>query len=106
MSQKFSSKAVGNQHVNFEAIVPGVSQALAFTGTSAQSAALQASTTLIRLFATTDCFIQVGTNPTAAANTSMFIAAGIYEYIGVAPGALVAAIQSSAGGTLYITEAA
>lgn len=93
----------------FQAIYPGVSQALAFIVTSGQSAALATKTTLVRLFATKDCFIKVGTNPTAANDgTSMFIASGIYEYIGIDQSAgaqKIAAISNGTNGTLYITEA-
>ena len=106
MSVPRSTKALAQQQQNFEAIIPGTSQLLAFTGASAQSTALQASTTLVRLFATQDCFIAVGSNPTAAADgTSMFIAAGVTEYVGVAQGAKIAAIRNTTSGNLYITEA-
>ncbi len=101
-----STKALGNQHESFEAIVPGASQALAFTNVSAQSVAVGANTTLVRLFATEDCFIAIGSNPTAAANSSMFIPSGISEYIGIAKGDKIAAIYSTTNGTLYITEGA
>lgn len=100
-----SMKAIASQAGTFEAILPGTSQALAFNGTSAQSTAVGASTTLVRLFATEDCFILIGSSPVAAANSSMFIAAGIYDFVGIQPLQKIAAIQSSASGTLYITEA-
>ncbi len=100
-----STKAQAALHDTFEAITPGVSQGLAFTGASAQSTAVGETTTLVRLFATEDCFVKVGANPTAVANTSMFIASGIYEYIGIKPGEKIAAIRLTTSGTLYITEA-
>lgn len=103
---QLSTKALANQQGHFEAIIPGTSQKVAFTGVSAQSAALGTYTSLVRLFATQDCFIKIAANPTALADgTSMFIAGGIYEYIGVFGGQKIAVIQSTAGGNLYITEA-
>lgn len=101
-----SMKALAAQQGSFEAILPGVSQALAFTGTSAQSTALGTSTTLVKIFATTDCFIKVATDPTAVADgTCMFVPAGIIDFIGVGPGQKIAAIRNASSGTLYITEA-
>lgn len=98
-------RAGGDPKNRSEAIFPGTSQTRTFTGTSAQSSAITAGVTIVRLFATQDCFVAFGANPTAAA-TSMFLAAGIVEYVGVTGGDKIAAIQSSAAGTLYITEGA
>lgn len=67
---------------------------------------MQASTTLVRIFATQDCFIKVGVNPTAIANSSMFVPGGIIDFIGVQPGDKIAVIRSSSDGTLYLTEGA
>lgn len=101
-----STKVQAQQHEAFEAIYPGASQKLAFTGTTGQSAALGALTTLVRLFCDQDCFVLIGSNPTALNDgTSMFIASGIYEYVGVQPGQKIAAISNGTSGNLYITEA-
>lgn len=101
-----SMKALAAQSQSFEAILPGTSQAVAFTGSSSQSAALGASTTLVRLFCTADCFIKIASNPTALADgTSMFVAAGIIDFIGVQPSQKIAVISNGTSGTLYITEA-
>ncbi|MCA3717450.1 MAG: hypothetical protein IM674_04270 [Brevundimonas sp.] len=77
---------------------------------STQSAALSKAG-LVRLYATTDCFIAVGTSPTAAAPTGAGVNAGgmplranVYETIRVKANDLIAVIQASAGGFLYITE--
>lgn len=100
-----STKAQANQHDTFETIIPGVSQALPFTGASAQSAALGLSTTILRVFSNQDCFIKVASNPTALADgTSTFIPGGIIDFIGVSPGSKVAVISNGTNGTLYITE--
>lgn len=101
-----STKAQAAQHETFEAIIPNVSQALAFSSASAQGSALALSTTLVRLFCSQDCFITVGSNPTALGDgTSMFIPSGIVDFIGVQGGQKIAAIRSTNDGTLYITEA-
>jgi hypothetical protein len=105
-----STMPQGNlREMMFQAIFPGACQSVAFTGTSGQSAALQTKTSLVRLFATKDCFIKIATNPTALADgTSMFIAGGIYEYIGVdnsVNAQKIAVISNGTNGTLYITEA-
>jgi len=99
------------QASGFPAIFPGDSQKVSFTGTSAQSAAFSGGTntesTVIRVFATEDCHIKVGANPTALADGScMFLPAGIVEYIGVNPTDKIAAIRDTTSGTLYITEGA
>lgn len=104
-----STKAIANQKESFEAIVPksGTSQKLNISASSVQGSAFTAGTTLIRLFATNDCYIDTGSNPTALADgTSMFIPGGITEYIGVQPGQKLAVIQFSQNGLLFVTEAA
>lgn len=93
----------------FQVVKPGVSQKVTVTGTSAQSSALGAGTSIVRLFATVNMFILVGTNPTALADgTNMFLPAGIETYVAIAEGSTpkIAAIQNSVSGTLYITEGA
>lgn len=102
--------SAGKLEQKFEAIFPGTSQKLAFTGVSAQSSALGVTTTIVRLVADADCFVLIGSNPTAdAAGTSVFLPKGVVEYFGV-DGSVnaqkIAAIQSSAGGNLWITEGA
>ena len=86
-------------------ITPGVSQTVSTSGTSAQSAAFGAGTSIIRVIASEACFLVFGANPTAT-SAGMFLAAGAVEYFAVTPGQKVAAIQASTGGSLYITEAA
>lgn len=82
------------------------SQAVSFS-TSTQSTAVSAQTDVVRLVATTDCHVQIGTNPTAT-TSSAFLPAGVVEYVGIKGGDKVAAIQRSGGsaGVLYVTECA
>jgi hypothetical protein len=61
-------------------------------------------THVVRLTASVDCFIKLGPTGVVAANTDTFLPAGQTEYFSVNPGQKVAVIQSTAGGTLYITE--
>lgn len=54
-------------------------QAVVFTGTSAQSATLDAQTTLVRVQADATCSVLFGTNPTATA-TNLRMVSGQTEY--------------------------
>ena len=83
---------------------PNTSQMVAIGAASVQSAAVAATTEIVRLVATVDCFVAFGTNPTAVANTSMRLVAGLPELFRINSSAKVAVIQASGGGSLYITE--
>ena len=80
----------------------GASQAVSFDA-SVQSTAFSANTRIIRIVATTDCFIAVGANPTAT-TSSTFIPFGSVEYFKVAGAVKVAALKSTTAGILYVTE--
>ena len=59
------------------------------------------------LVSTTDAWIAIGANPTAAASTSgsIFVKAGVIQPIAAVPGSLkVAVIQASAGGDATLTR--
>jgi hypothetical protein len=86
------------------AIFPGISQAVAIGAISAQSTAIGQTTGLVRLCASSDCFVAFGSNPTAS-SSSLFLPAGMVEYFGINPGDKIAVIQSSASGFLSIVEA-
>ena len=119
MPSRFQLDANGNPGM---AIMPRVCQVVAVSGSSAQSAALDVNTTIIRLVATTNCWVALGTNPTAQQHAvtttqpgvslgSFYLAAGVVE-TWAAPSAIpagsswkVAVIQDTAGGYLSITEA-
>ena len=66
-------------------------QEITISGTSAQSAAFNAETRIIRICADANCPILVGSNPTALA-TSTRILADSAEYIEVPAGYKIAAI--------------
>jgi hypothetical protein len=81
-----------------------VNQTIAIGLSSFQSAFFNDRTTMIRLFTTVDCFIQLGDNPTATSASSIFCAGGIYQFFGVKDGERLAVIAASATGTLYLME--
>ena len=62
------------------------SQIVTIAGVSAQSATLNAATTIVRVATDTACRILTGINPTALAASSLPLAAGQSEYFGVPAG--------------------
>ena len=108
------ARSVNNANY-FQAVVPGRSHVIAFTNVSAAIAdAMESDTTLVRAFATQDCWVKIGSGsaPTAQAPSSgspkddtIFIAGGIFCYFGVEPGAYIAVVRDSANGNLFLTEA-
>lgn len=97
-----------DKHDNpIQAMAPGVTQTIAFSGTSAATTnALSKNTVVVRLLATQPCFIKIGTGTPTATTSDMYLPAGIPEYF-AAEGIYtlkVAALQVSAAGTLYVTE--
>jgi hypothetical protein len=73
----------------------------AVAATSAQTAAI-ATAGDYELSSDTDCYVLVGSNPTAAAGTSMFIAAGRPRTLALKVGEKVAVIRKTADGTLTL----
>lgn len=105
MSKKAHALNVPHQ-TTFEAMYIGASQAITIGASSAQSSATQGGTTCVQLCSTVACFVAIGPNPTAAANTSCYLPANSPIKMACNPGDKVAVIQASAGGTLYMTEGA
>lgn len=66
-------------------------QAVTISGTSAQSAALNAKTRFVRVVADTVCYVTAGDNPTAT-TSNMRLPADAPEYFAVTPGQKLAAI--------------
>jgi hypothetical protein len=85
-------------------------QVVAIGATSTQSSAVNAATNRVVLIANMDCWVAIGSNPTAAANTagSFFLSEGIPSYpISVTGGTTkVAAIEATAAGFLSVIESA
>jgi hypothetical protein len=80
-------------------------QNVAYTGTAGNSSAFTSSnrTGIVRVVCTTDAYISVGNGVTATTTTGAYFAAGIPDYIKVAEGDRISAIQVSAAGSLNIT---
>jgi len=82
---------------------PAASVKVEYTGTAGTTSAVSANATVVRVVSTTDCFIEIGTNPTAVVDTGLYLAALVPEYFSCPPSAKVSAIQVSSGGTIYVT---
>jgi hypothetical protein len=95
----------GGQQNYLQAFFLGVSQKKAFTGTSAQSAAVAAATEAVYVTADQDCFLATGANPTALNDgTSFFLRQYIPTPICLTGGDKIAVISNGTNGNLYITE--
>lgn len=70
---------------------PLTQQAVTISGTSAQSATLNAATKMVRVIADAACALEFGTDPTATAS-SMRLESGSAEYFGIAGTMKIAAI--------------
>jgi hypothetical protein len=104
MTNKIIHTPEDDESRGIPAIFPGSSQRLAVGSSSVQSTSMGETTGLVRLSASTDCYIAFGTNPTAT-NASLYLPAGMVEYIGINPGEKIAVLQVSAAGFLNIVEA-
>jgi hypothetical protein len=83
----------------------GTCQKWSYTGTSAQSAALGASTTAVLITLTTAGFVLVGSNPTALTDgTNRYIPAATPTLIPVVGGQKIAAIKEANDGVAYVME--
>ena len=90
-----------------QCLSPSTTQTVTISGSSAATAnALNKNTVVIRLLATTNCFINIGTGTPTANTTHMPVIANVPEYFRVdgSQTLKVAGIQITAGGTLYVTE--
>ena len=82
----------------------GVGQAVSYTGTAGTSTSMPVGTSIVRIIATTDCFVAITIAGTAAvANTGVYLPALTAEYFPIDDGEKVSAIQVSAAGTIYIS---
>lgn len=103
----------------FQAVVPGLTQVLAYTNSAADTLPFVSGTTLISLFSTTDCWVLLkeSTSSSNAAvissgssGSSFFLPGGIQGFVGLPFKRDViyraSVVRNTADGTLYITEAA
>lgn len=77
-------------------------QKVTLSTSSAQSAAVAATTKSVRVCSDIDCFILIGANPTATIS-SVYLPAKTPQVFGIAGGQKVAAIAGGAG-NLYVSE--
>lgn len=98
-----SFQPVSTGALGYQAILLGTAQKLTTGASSVQAVPFQLSTTIVRLFATEDTYINIGLNPTAT-SASHFQPGGIIEYYTVLNGYTLAALQVSTSGILYISE--
>ena len=101
-----SRAALKNGNTNtFDTFYLGTAHTISLSGSSQQTSAFDSKTSLVTVFSTEDCFIQIGENPTASTSTN-FIPGDIQFVFATYGGWKIAAIQGSGGGTLYISEGA
>lgn len=82
---------------------PGTNHAITTSGSSQQTSAFGAQTTVVRVICTQNARIAISDNPTAS-STSMLIGAGVPECFVVKGGDKVAVIQDTAAGNFTATE--
>jgi hypothetical protein len=83
---------------------PLLTQTVAYTGTAGTiTNPVGDYTSLVRVVVSTAAFIKIAKSPTAT-TSDVYLAANTPEYFIIHPGEKVSAIQSAAGGSLYVTE--
>lgn len=87
----------------FQTFYPGNSQKVNTSAVAAQSATFETGVSVIRLFATKDCYVKFGTNPTAT-TSDMFIPSDIIQFVGVREGHKLSVIRDTEDGVLHIVE--
>lgn len=107
-----------NNGPGFQAIIPGFTEPLNFTNTSGYSQAFEEGTTILELFASQDCWVQIipstdnstvaQAGSSGAKSMNKFLPGGITAFLGVPVTRglqyKIAVIRNSANGVLYITE--
>lgn len=101
-----STQPTSNDGLGFPFIHIGASQKRTTSATSAQSTAVGAHTSVVRLYATKACHVVTGADPTAVADAGLYLPDAGEAYIGIQGGHKIAVIRDTADGALYITEGA
>jgi len=101
-SHAVESVAMDNNGKVIQALRWGQGENVAYTASSVQSAAAIGAT-VVRLICTTDCWVEIGANPTATTTTSTRMQSEVAEYVKILPTDIIAAIRDAASGTLNIT---
>ncbi len=85
--------------------VRGVTQSVAYTGTSARTANnFTAGCAFVELFATTNAHYKLGGGSVAATTSDIFIPANTRLIVATMGQSRIAAIQNATGGSLFVTE--
>ncbi len=107
MVSRIKCAVSGNQHVSVQApqwVYGAGVQRIPFSSTAVPSAALNSP--LVRLYATSECLINVGVDPTAADDGTSFPLAEKTPWVEtIEEGHKVSVISTGIDGVLYIGEA-
>jgi hypothetical protein len=101
-------QSTDQESFNVPSFKPLAGFSFAYTTSVASAAVTDASIlagideVLVRLAATTDCWVAFGAAPTAVVGTGVFLPAGLVEVWRMNKGDKVAAVQDSEGGTLSV----
>ena len=87
------------------ALRPVGSQNVSYSAVAGLSAAIASHIRIVRLVATTDCYVVFDDNPVAT-TSDMLILAGVPEYFEIKGGEKISAVRYSVSGVLNITEMA
>lgn len=88
-----------------QAVGFGIVQNVSYTGSAAASSSFNSNTMVVRIVATTDCYVAISANPTAT-TSSAYLPAGVVEYVRINPGDKISAIRRAQDGTLNVVETA
>ena len=80
---------------------PAASQTVAYTAAAGTGTAVGAYTQVVRLVATTACFVRFGGT---AVTTDLYLPANVPELFTINPSDTISAIRLSSDGNLHITE--
>src|SRR5690242_2397770 len=85
---------------------PGATQSVGFTGTAGTiTNPVAQGTRVVRVYTTSDAFIRISADGSAATTSDMPLPGGTAEYFQITGNiGKVSAVQISASGTLYVTE--
>ena len=107
MTSRIKCAVSGNQHVSVQApqwVYGAGVQRIPFTDSPVQSAVINSP--LVRFYATSECLINVGDNPTAADDGSSFPLAEKTPWVEtIDEGRRVSVISTGLDGVLYVCEA-
>ena len=100
-----SVQPIATSPLGFPAIRLGVVQRITTSGTSQQSSAMIAGTTIFRINCDQDVYVAVGQNPTAT-SSSFILPSGTFEYFQIGAGEKIAVLQVTASGTCQLVQGA